>query len=347
MMPRLPALVRLICALGLVLPGGARAFDYDGHRLINQLALASLPTNFPAFVREPASAERIAFLSGEPDRWRNTPDNTFKHRNAPDHFFDFEDLEPLGLSPDKLPPFRHAFTMELALARVRNAKNLPPIDPKQNADRTRELVGFLPWTIAEHFSKLKSAFSALAAYEEAGTPDEIANARANVVHYMGVMGHYLGDAVQPLHTTKHYNGWVGANPKGYTTSKSFHSWIDGGYLAKVPLDFRILRGRLRSARLVRQENRAIVEASIFKESLAFLRDQHLLVEPLYQLDKEGKLSPELPQGTAGRAFFERQFLTGGQMLGDLWFTAWREAPPDNFLKSALARRKLARGGPSS
>ena len=77
------------------------------------------------------------------------------------------------------------------------------------------------------------------------------------------------------------------------------------------------------------------------------REQHKLVEPLYQLDKEGKLSPDQPQGAAGRAFFERQFITGAQMLGDLWFTAWREAPPDNFLKSALARRRLAAGGPSS
>jgi hypothetical protein len=347
MIQRPSAFGRSLPVATLLFAVSAQAFDYAGHRLINQLALASLPTNFPAFVRTPVTAERIAFLSGEPDRWRNTPDNTFKHRTAPDHFFDIEDLDPLGLSIDKLPPFRHTFTMELALARARNAKNLPPIDPAQNQDQTRELVGFLPWTIAEHFSKLKSAFSALAAYEEAGTRDEIENARANVVHYMGVLGHYVGDAVQPLHTTKHFNGWVGPNPKDYTTSRSFHSWIDGGYLARVPLKLKTLQVRVRPARLVRSEDRATVEPSFFKESVAFIRDQHKLVEPLYQLDKDGKLSPDKPQGTAGRTFFERQFITGAQMLGDLWFTAWREAPPDNFLKSALARRKLAADGPPS
>jgi hypothetical protein len=48
----------------------ARAWDYEGHRVVNQLGLASLPTNFPAFAREPAPAERIAFLAGEMDRWR-------------------------------------------------------------------------------------------------------------------------------------------------------------------------------------------------------------------------------------------------------------------------------------
>ena len=29
------------------------------------------------------------------------------------------------------------------------------------------------------------------------------------------------------------------------------------------------------------------------------------------------------------------------MLGDLWYTAWKEAPPDKFLQGYLARRKLA------
>ena len=47
------------------------AWDYEGHRVVNHAALASLPTNFPAFVLAPEARERIAFLSGEPDRWRN------------------------------------------------------------------------------------------------------------------------------------------------------------------------------------------------------------------------------------------------------------------------------------
>src|SRR5882672_11497865 len=35
------------------------AWDYEGHRLVNQLALASLPANFPAFVKPPAAQERV------------------------------------------------------------------------------------------------------------------------------------------------------------------------------------------------------------------------------------------------------------------------------------------------
>jgi hypothetical protein len=68
------------------------AWDYEGHRVVNQLALASLPTNFPAFVRGPAAVERTAFLAGEMDRWRNTPDLPLNHYSFPDPCIDMEEL---------------------------------------------------------------------------------------------------------------------------------------------------------------------------------------------------------------------------------------------------------------
>src|SRR5437660_6203086 len=96
-----------LLALLLISNRPALAWDYEGHRLVNQLALASLPTNFPAFVRTPATAERVAFLAGEPDRWRNSPDLPLKHNNGPDHYIDIEALEPYGLNPEMLPVFRY------------------------------------------------------------------------------------------------------------------------------------------------------------------------------------------------------------------------------------------------
>src|SRR3990172_8168350 len=92
-------LLTLTGALLLAASATVRAWDYDAPRLINQLALASLPTNFPAFVRAPAAAERIAFLAGEADRWRNTPEElSFSHATGPDHYFDLEDLDAVGIS---------------------------------------------------------------------------------------------------------------------------------------------------------------------------------------------------------------------------------------------------------
>jgi hypothetical protein len=225
----------VFAALTITAPA-ARAWDYEGHRTVNQLALASLPTNFPAFVHTPAAEERVAFLAGEPDRWRNTPDLPLKHFNGPDHYLDLEELATYGLKPEALPVFRYDFVALLALARKAHPENFHAIDSAKNEDHTRELVGFLPWAITENYGKLKSAFSYLKTFEEnGGTEEEIANAQANIIYIMGVMGHYVGDSSQPLHTTIHHHGWVGDNPHHYSTNGRIHSWIDEKQIAACPI----------------------------------------------------------------------------------------------------------------
>jgi hypothetical protein len=327
---------------------GARlawAWDYEGHRVVNQLGLASLPTNFPAFVREPAAAERIAFLAGEMDRWRNTTDLSLKNYSFPDHYIDMEELAEYGLKAEMLPIFRYDFVAELALYRKAHPGKFPEPDAASNQDHTRGLVGLLPWAIAESVGKLKSNFSYLKAYEEGGTPEEIANAQADIIYVMGVMGHLIGDASQPLHTTIHHHGWVGDNPHDYTTSRGFHSWIDGGYFNKTGgADLAALRSKLRPAQLVSINGRPAKAEETFQVGVLFLIEQNKQVEPLYQLDKDGRLSGEGEKGLEGKAFLEGQLLKSGQLLGDLWFTAWQQAPPDSFLKGQLARRKRAAGG---
>lgn len=327
--------------LAVIAATRAFAWDYEGHRAVNLTALSSLPPDFPAFVKTDAARERIAFLGGEPDRWRNVPqDLPLKHANSPEHFIDFEDLTPLDLSPATLSEFRHVYTAQVFLARAAHPERFPAIDPEKNKDRTRELPGYLPWTITESYGRLKSAFSYLKAYEEAGTPDEIANAQANILYVMGVMGHYVGDGAQPLHTTKHFNGWVGENPHGYITARTFHSWIDGGFLGKTGgLSLPALAEHVKPARRLATAAGTSGRDPIFEHSINYLLAQFTLVEPLYALEKAGKLNPEKPESKEGRAFLEEQIATASHMLGSLWLTAWQEAPPDTYLRAQLLARK--------
>jgi hypothetical protein len=318
----------------------ALAWDYEGHRTVNQLALASLPTNFPAFVRVPEAAERVAFLAGEPDRWRNMQDLPLRHCNGPEHYIDAEELAVYGLKPETLPVFRYEFVADLALIRKAHPEKFPTIDPSRNEDHTRELVGLLPWAIAENYAKLKSEFSYLKTYQDSGgSPEEIANAQANILYVMGVMGHYVGDASQPLHTTIHHHGWVGENPQHYTTSSRFHSWIDGGYFAKIGgPNLKEMEPKLRPAQLVAINGRPAKPEEMFQAGMIFIMEQNKLVEPLYQLEKEGKLSGEGETGLEGKAFLYGQLIKSGQLLGDIWYSAWQQAAPDTFLKAQLARR---------
>ncbi len=319
----------------------AQAWDYEGHRVINELALSSLPTNFPSFVRATPAAERIAFLSGEGDRWRNVQDLSLRHYSGPDHYIDIEQLTDYGLKPELLPVFRYDFVAQLALVRKAHPDKFPEPDAQKNEDHTRELVGLLPWAIAENYAKVKSGFSYLKAYEQdGGTSEEIANAQANIIYMMGTLGHYIGDASQPLHTTVHHHGWVGDNPNGYSTNSRIHSLIDGGYLARVGApDLEPLKRSLREAHLVAIEGREAKPEEIFQTAIKFVLEQNQLVEPLYRMEKEGKFSGKGDSGLAGKEFIAGQFLKSGQLLGDLWYSAWQQAPPDTFLKRQLTSRK--------
>src|SRR5690606_616675 len=116
-----------------------------------------------------------------------------------------------------------------------------------------EWPGFSPWAITEQYGKLKSAFSYLKTFEESGgTAEEIANAKANIVYLMGVMGHYVGDCAQPLHTTVHHNGWAGENPRGYTTWSGIHAWIDGGFIAKAGIKTATIVDRVTAPKYISQ-----------------------------------------------------------------------------------------------
>jgi hypothetical protein len=275
------------------------------------------------------------------DRWRNMQDLPLRHVNGPDHYMDLEQLKDYEMVPEQLPVFRYDFIASLALYRKAHPDKFPEAAAGRNEDHTRGLVGLLPWGVAESYAKLKSCFSYLKTYEEeGGTSEEIANAQANIIYVMGVMGHMVGDASQPLHTTIHHHGWVGDNPNHYSTSRSIHSWIDGGYMAKVGgPDMAGLRGRLRPAQPVNINGRTAKPEEIFQVAMLFLVEQNQFVEPLYKLDKEGKLSGDGEAGKEGKAFLEAQMLKSGQLLGDLWFSAWQQAPPDTFLKAQLAKRQ--------
>ena len=316
----------------------AQAYDYEGHHLINQLAMGALPADFPQFVRAPRARTRIAFLGGEADRWRNTRRLPLRHANNPDHYLDVEDLALYGMEPSALTPFRYEFVAQMARTRAAFPERFPPIDQQHDLEHVRSLPGFLPWTMAEYYGKLESAFSCLKAFRENGTADEIANAEENVIYIMGVMGHFVGDATQPLHTTSSYNGWLGDNPKGYTTNHTFHAWIDGGFLAKAGFPtVAELQPQLRPARELPVSSSA-TNSPVFHSMVQFVLDQHALVEPLYQLEKDGKFSASSSQREEGTNFLCHQFVVAAQMLSDLWETAWKQAPTDTFLKSHLAAR---------
>jgi len=340
-----------IFRLGLVLPAvwglstRLAAWDYTGHRMVNQVALQSLPADFPSFVRDAANVERVAFLSGEPDRWRNVSDPIMKQSGGSwlDHFCDLEQISDAGMKPETVPSFRFDFIVQFAAGRAAHPDKFPAIDATKNADHTREWPGFAPWAIAEYYARLRSAFAYLKVFEELGTAEEITNAKANAVYVMGVMGHYVGDCAQPLHTTVHHNGWVGANPNDYTTWNGIHSWIDGGFIAKAGISMAEVAAKTALVRPISPAARMDGREPLFVAVMDYLIASHGLVVPLYAMDKAGAFKIEDGAGpkTAGRDFIVSRLRAGGEMLGAIWLTAWKSAPPDTYLRAQLIKRQAA------
>ncbi|MDR1789675.1 MAG: hypothetical protein LBR12_04960, partial [Opitutaceae bacterium] len=323
--------LRPFLALALpFVPQAAVAWDYEGHRAVNQIALAALPPDFPSFVRDPAVAERIAFLSGEPDRWRNSAENALHNCNKPEHYIDAEDPADAGLPLATLTPFRYVFIARYDKARRADPARFPPVAPEKNRDGVRDLCGLLPWAIIENYGRIEAVFSRLKTLARDRAPDEeLAAARAAAAYLMGVMGHYVGDATQPLHTTKHHNGWSGPNPNRYTTSRKIHAWIDGGVFARASFD----TGKLRAAARPPEKLPPPVASApggtppLHSAILSWIGEQNRRVEPLYRLVRSNDLAIDATPTKRGEDFIGEQLLRGGRMLASLWLAAWQNAAP--------------------
>ena len=204
-----------------------------------------------------------------------------------------------------------------------------------------ELSGFLPWAITEKLPKTAVEFSdTLNALEtHGGTPAEIADAKADVIYVMGFMGHFVGDASQPLHTTMHHHGWVGNNPNNYTTAASFHSWIDGGFYHKTGgIDVKKLTEKNPSGADDRRSRGAGRGFSLRQWISSWPRTRWW---NRYTSWKRTISSRRTATPTEGRAFLDAQIVKSGQFLGDLWYTAWATAPEDTYLERDLQNRAAA------
>jgi hypothetical protein len=293
------------------------AWNAPGHRAITDVALTLLPAEAPAWLLTPDTRAEIAYQSNEPDRWRGTAIPALSHENGPDHFMDLELLERSGLTLRTLPPLRYDFVA--AIAKARAARPEAEAGERRGvASAGEDQEGYLPYAIMEHYAKLVSSFNTLRILERLDDPARAAQlraARANVIHEMGQLSHFVGDAGQPLHTTIHHHGWVGENPDGFTTERSFHAHIDGGVVAMHGLDAAALA---RSAPAMRP----IAAAAVWDETLALIERSHAAVRPLYELQKSGALHQ-----APGAAFISERMNDAASVLAGLYWRAWEASAP--------------------
>ena len=283
------AAAALFCVLAQ--PQAAHAWGNEGHRLINRLAAETLPASVPAFLRSEAAIREIEYLGPEPDRWRSRAEPELSAAQAPEHFIDLEPADALG----PLPRNRLDFEAEVIAAGQRPEK-----------------IGLQPWEAIEVWERLKAAlreYRSLAAAGKDTRPVEEA-----AIFYSGWLGHYVGDASQPLHTTIQYNGWTGPNPNGYTSAHQIHYQFEGPFVAANEHEPEV-RAKMTELKPI--------DGDIFDSYVAYLRHTNSYVEKVYQLEKDGGF---VGAGSAeSREFTAERLAAGASMLRNMIVSAWVES----------------------
>jgi hypothetical protein len=270
------------------LPATAHAWGNEGHRMINRLAVATLPGDTPSFLRTEAAQTEIEYLGPEPDRWRSKAESELSAAQAPEHFIDLELADALGPLPHKRLDFE---------AKVFAANQRP------------ETIGLQPWETEEVWERLKAAMRQYRVVLAAG--GDTKPVEAAILFYAGWLGHYVGDGSQPLHVTVQYNGWTGPNPNGYTTEHQIHYQFEGPFVA-ANIHTPEVQAKMLPAKLI--------DGDMFDAYMAYLRHTAIYVEKVYQFDKAGGF---VGAGTPeSRDFTAERLAAGASMLRDMIYTAW-------------------------
>ncbi len=311
-------LLSLACVLLIAWPAGG--WDAHGHRVITLLALEMAGDDLPAWLRTESVRARIATQSNEPDRWKGWQTDSLHHVNKPDHYLDLELLDEYGLTLETMPRLRREYLRAMVISRHLHPEQVSPYDPSRDSARVHEWPGFALHAIDENYAKLQSTFNSIRILEQVDDPrraHQLEQLRSNAIFHMGVLSHFVGDLAQPLHTTKHYDGWKDSdNPHGYRTERGIHRTMDGA-LRTQSLTVENLRPYL-------VRNWKIRHRDPWEDLQRYLLKSFSRMETVYQYERDGQINSDL-----GRELVIERVVDGADMLAALYSGAWRSARPSD------------------
>jgi hypothetical protein len=286
-------LFTLLSALVLLLPVNvvepADAWGFYGHKRINRLACFTLPPDmFPFFKRH------IDFISDEsvgPDRRRYAVTG-----EAPRHYIDIDHYSKGGGDPFEIMPRK----WNDAVAKF--------------SEDTLQAYGIVPWHIEVMFKRLVNAM-------QRGNVDLILKNATD-------LGHYVGDAHVPLHTTENYNGQL-------TNQHGIHAFWE----SRIP--------EISAENYDHLVGRALYIDSPLDAAWEAVYDSHMLLDSVFGIER--RLSIQFPEDRkyayeqrgnsrtltrsysreftlayeeAMKGMVERRMNASILSLGNIWYSAW-------------------------
>jgi hypothetical protein len=166
----------------------------EGHSIVAEGAVRTLPAEVPAFFREGHAL--IAHCAQDPDVAKNRDTPNLRDAEEPEHYVDVELLQGRPFPKTRSEYLKLCAEMKL--------------DPKK--------VGLLPYSVSEWTERLAVGFA-----EHRKWPEN-SSIRAKCLVYAGFLAHYAGDLCMPLHVTVHHNGR--AMPDGTSPQTGIHARVD-------------------------------------------------------------------------------------------------------------------------
>jgi hypothetical protein len=284
----------------LALPVSLHAWGAKGHQMQARVALKNLPADVPAFFRE--ATEEMAMLISEPDFWRTAEQRNVDETTGVNHTFRWE------TAPKPLPANRHFFIIELT--------KQGRLKPETNSVREAG-GGTAPYGIQEWSEMLTAAFRRWRAMPE-GTPEEIRRKRMHehsILFIAGVLGHWVTDTSNPIHSSIHVHGWHPSvpNPNGYAgPDNDPHGRFEGAYVnANIEL--------ADVAALV--DNKPRLLGDWLQEAAKHIESCNAHVEQIFKWDKQVRFGAGNEPAEA-KPFTAARLADGARAIRDFWYTAW-------------------------
>src|SRR5271154_2763871 len=220
-----------IAAIFLVIVPQLHAWGMRGHTVANLAAVAAIPDDGPVFLR--AEKAYIGHLGPIPDTWRSPSEPYLRISEDPNHGWYTEDFDFLK----EIPRSRTEFTLRVYDQYLRMKKT----DPERAKLLNIRYTGLQAYSMMEGYERVKAGMRLYRLDRMAAmyggfsplyrNPAEVKSYLArDVAFYLGWLGHYIADAAQPQHNSKHHDGWVGDNPNGYTRDPSIHGKFESTYV---------------------------------------------------------------------------------------------------------------------
>lgn len=307
-------ILAVAASLALLTPQSALAWGSKGHMMINRLAATEFPAAMPAFVRTPDAVREIAALGPEEDLLKGSG-VSWDADYDPGHYLDLgDDGKVDGVSLSALPPTMKAYAIAL--------------EPEH---ATPWSAGYLPYSIEDGFEQLRDDFAYWRVEAYAAQHAKTAALRRGfaiernlrevlTLRDLGVWGHFVADACQPLHVTVHFNGWGHyPNPRGFTQAP-IHSLFESSFVNRYETD-ALVEARVAPNRMLAPQH-LLSQAEIGSIVETYLRGTGAAVVPLYEIASKGGFNRD---DAAAVRFTARQLARGVAELRDLSNLAWQDS----------------------